>query len=114
VSTVARVEICIDCADPEALIPFWMATLGYVRDPRDACGLVDPDGVQPPLWFQRVPEPKTVKNRLHIDAYFADSAAAEQRRDDLVALGGIAVGRFEDFWLMNDPAGNECCLCWPA
>ena len=112
-SSVVRIEICIDCADPEDLIPFWMAALGYVRDRRDARGLVDPDGAGPPLWFQRVPEPKTVKNRLHIDAYFDDEAGAERRRDELVALGATAVGRFEDFWLMNDPAGNEFCLCWP-
>ena len=48
-SSVVRIEVCIDCADPDELIPFWMAALGYVRDPRDARGLVDPDGVQPPL-----------------------------------------------------------------
>jgi 4a-hydroxytetrahydrobiopterin dehydratase len=112
VSTVARVEVCIDCADPEALIPFWLAALGYIRD-RDPRGIVDPAGEQPSVWFQRVPESKSVKNRLHLDLYLADQAAAEQRRDELVGLGATAVAEYVDFWLMADPAGNEFCLCWP-
>jgi hypothetical protein len=91
-----------------------MRALGYERDPSDARGLIDSDGVQPPLWFQRVPEAKTVKNRVHLDVYFADQAEAERRRDELVAIGGVAVRREYDFWLMADPEGNEFCLCWPA
>ncbi len=111
-STVLRVEVAIDCADPEQLVPFWLAALGYVRDPRDAREIVDPDGRGPSLWFQRVPEPKSVKNRLHLDVFLPDRATAERRRDDLVALGGTAIAGYPDFWLMTDPAGNEFCLCW--
>lgn len=112
-SPVHHVEICIDCGDKEALIPFWLQALGYVRDDSDPRGIVDPGGVQPTVWFQEVPEPKTVKDRIHLDLHFTDRASAEARRDDLVAAGGRAVAVFEDFWLMNDPEGNEFCLCWP-
>lgn len=107
-----RIEICIDCADPAALIPFWVAALDYVRDTDDARGIVDPHWLRPPVWFQQVPEAKTVKNRVHLDVYFTDQTAAEGRRDELVALGGTAIEQQADFWLMHDPAGNEFCLCW--
>ncbi len=111
-SPVIRVEICIDCADPERLVPFWLAALDYEPDPADARQLRDPHGRNPSLWFQRVPEAKTVKNRVHLDPYFADRAAAATRRDELVALGGTASQEFDDFFLMADPEGNEFCLCW--
>jgi 4a-hydroxytetrahydrobiopterin dehydratase len=113
-SPVIRVEICIDCVDIDRVRPFWMAVLDYEPDPHDARGVVDPAGVRPSLWFQVVPEVKTVKNRVHLDPYFGDQDAAELRRDKLVALGGTAVARHHDFWLMRDPEGNEFCLCWPA
>jgi 4a-hydroxytetrahydrobiopterin dehydratase len=109
---VVRVEVCIDCAEVERLAPFWMQALGYERDPSEPRALVDPDGVGPPLWFQHVPEPKSVKNRTHLDVYFADQPAAERRRDELVRIGGVAVAEHIDFWLMQDPEGNEFCLCW--
>lgn len=53
-----------------------------------------------------------IKTRLHLDVYLAGEAAAEARRDELVSLGGTALARHHDFWLMADPAGNEFCLCW--
>lgn len=112
-SGVARVEVCIDCADAKALIAFWQVALGYVPDPTEPRALLDPAGKNPMVWFQQVPEPKTVKNRVHLDLYFDDQAAAEQRRDELIAVGGTAAQLRPDFWLMHDPEGNEFCLCWP-
>jgi hypothetical protein len=109
---VVRVEICIDCADPARLNAFWQHVLGYVQDPAEIRQLLDPAGSGPSLWFQRVPEPKTVKNRVHIDGYVADRDAAVRRRDELVALGGVAVAEFDTFIVMGDPEGNEFCLCW--
>lgn len=111
---VLRVEVCIDCTNPEALLPFWLAALGYRPDPDEPRQIVDPQGRRPTLWFQQVPEPKAVKNRVHLDVFLHDAAAAERRRDELVARGGTAVQRYPDFWLMADPEGNEFCLCWPA
>ena len=103
-------QICIDCTDPTPLVPFWAAAMDYEAGDDE---VRDPTGSGPVIWFQRVPERKTVKNRLHLDIWFADEDAAVTRRDDLIQLGGTAVREAHDFWLMHDPEGNEFCLCWP-
>ena len=58
----------------------------------------------------QVPEPKTVKNRLHLDLHLPRHEAAA-KRDLLVSLGGTLVGTFETFWVLTDPEGNELCVC---
>lgn len=60
-------EVAIDANDPQRLRRFWKAALGHVKQttPEGAIDLVDPAGRRPTIWFQQVPEPKTVKNRLH-------------------------------------------------
>lgn len=103
----------VDCDDPDRLATFWAAVLGTEVD------LVMDDGRYvflkgneslPVLCFQRVPEPKTVKNRLHIDVSVEDLVAATDR---IVALGGSwldqAEQQLEGFtWrTMVDPEGNE-------
>ena len=137
-----RVQVAIDCADPAALSDFWAEVLGYVHDaPPDgfesweaaleawgvpksewnsANALVDPDGVGPRFYFQRVPEPKAGKNRLHIDVRVTDGPGVpvEERRpvqraevERLVALGATEVGEVEEnggVWVvLQDPEGNE-------
>jgi Glyoxalase-like domain len=116
-----------DAADPHRLAEFWAAALGYVRetgyDDPDAASIVDPDGVGPPICWLRVPEPKTAKNRLHIDVRVAgpgprSAASAERMRAkaaELVALGATQVR--EDYYgdelghvVMLDPEGNEYCV----
>jgi hypothetical protein len=105
-----RIQVCIDCTDDEALAEFWARALDYQRHFVGGWQhVIDPAGVGPVVWFQPVPETKVVKNRLHLDT----EGAAVLRRDDLVALGATTVRREVDFWLMNDPEGNEFCLCWP-
>ena len=84
---------------------------------------VDPDGVGPRLYFQRVPEPKTAKNRVHLD--LADSGGrgtpAEERRRQVaaaveraLAAGATTLGEVDEddeFWVvLQDPEGNEFCL----
>ena len=112
-----RVEIGIDCEDPAALAPFWIAALGYVRgtgtgDPY--LDLLPPDGEGPVVFLQRVPEPKLGKNRVHIDLY---TRAPELLMERLLGLGASAegepVGPPEHWWyqVMRDPAGNEFCVC---
>ena len=60
-----------DAGDPQRLAEFWAAALGYILEPGyddpDGASIVDPDDVGPAIGFLRVPEPKTAKNRLHID-----------------------------------------------
>ena len=112
---------------------FWAATLGYTieegppadgpEDERNAwASLADPDGTRPGMFFQRVPEGKVVKNRMHLDveiggegSYEERRAANEAERYRLVSLGATAHRGAHDvppaFWIrMNDPEGNEFCL----
>lgn len=143
----ATIQLTIDCADPARLAEFWAAALGYeVQAPpqgfdsweafleatgiprerwNDTSAVVDPAGAGPRVFFQRVPEPKTLKNRLHIDIRSAGDATGdermarlEQRADELVAIGAERLRRFEPdpsrnefgFIVMRDPEGNEFCL----
>jgi 4a-hydroxytetrahydrobiopterin dehydratase len=102
-----KVGICIDCQEPEALLRWWATALRYVE--RDG-NLYDPAGDGPFVWFQPVPEPKTVKNRVHLDLMLPRHEAAA-RRDLLVAMGGHLLDEQETFWVLADPEGNEVCVC---
>ena len=116
-------ELAIDCADPDSLARFWCAVLGYqVQDRGEdtvSIGAPDiPDGkdrpgpVPPVLTFARVPEGKTVKNRLHIDVSPVDRDQADEVRR-LIDLGArhADVGQGEQSWVvLADPEGNEFCV----
>jgi hypothetical protein len=139
------VQVVIDCADPTSLAPFWAAALGYVVEPPpDAfpsweaflhesgvpesewnalSAVVDPQHAGPRILFQRVPEPKTVKNRVHLDvnAGGPPGTADEERRrrvtgtvERLETLGATVYREFEErgeHWVvMRDPEGNEFCV----
>jgi hypothetical protein len=113
-----RIEVCIDCADPRQLASWWRGVLGggdvqgsgepYVT----IAGL--PAGF-PELVFQRVPEPKAGKNRLHLDLYVDDPAAEVARVEahGATRLGGPVTGGDACAWwqVMADPEGNEFCIC---
>ncbi|HEY9290523.1 MAG TPA: VOC family protein [Microlunatus sp.] len=119
-------DLVFDATAPYRTAQFWAAALdGYQIAPYDedelerlrASGvarveddphvLVTGGAGAPRLWFQRVPEPKTVKNRLHPDV-FADDLTAEAER--LSELGARLLQVFDDHALMADPEGNEFCL----
>ncbi|MFF5055992.1 VOC family protein [Micromonospora sp. NPDC000663] len=140
------VQITFDCADPAALARFWAEALGYqLQDPpggfesweqaldamgvppenrNDASAVVDPEGSRPRLFFQRVPEGKQVKNRVHLDVRAAPGLAGDERMaaleaeaERLVAYGAIRLARHEPapplgagHLVMADPEGNEFCL----
>ncbi|CAL9282281.1 VOC family protein [Streptomyces sp. NPDC052644] len=105
-------EAVFDCADPAALVRFWAAMLGGEPVDRDqGWSYVEPPGFVR-VAFQRVPEGKSAKNRLHLDLHADDVAGAA---DAAVALGAVRVGgvvRDEqgDFQVMRDPEGNEFCF----
>jgi hypothetical protein len=140
-----EVQVTFDCGDPAGLAEFWAAALGYqVQQPPegfdtweaalDAWGVpadqrnersavVDPDGVGPRIFFQRVPEGKTAKNRVHLDVRAAPGlhgearmAALEEVAAELVSRGAARLQRFEPdrmsegYVVMADPEGNELCL----
>jgi hypothetical protein len=139
------VQITFDCADPDRLARFWAATLGYkIQDPpegfasweaflekigvpkeqwNDRSAIVDPDGHGPRIFFQKVPESKAVKNRVHLDVNVggAHGTPPEERRrrvdvavERLVGLGATVVRTVEEpmerFVVMQDIEGNELCL----
>jgi hypothetical protein len=136
------VQITVDCADPAALGRFWAAALGYeIEGPpegfatweaaladlgipeeewNDGESVVDPEGKGPRIFFQKVPEPKTVKNRVHLDvgAGGGRGVPIEERRrridahaDLLTGLGATRMREVDDhgsyFVTMADPEGNE-------
>ena len=121
---VRRLQVAIDCADPERLATFWATVLGYVVDAppagyaswqdfsRSAGGMgeswsavVDPAGAGPRVLFHRVPEPKVGKTRVHLDVRVsaAGEVSAETWRHQVDAevarlqtLGGIHLRTEED------------------
>jgi hypothetical protein len=115
-----KIEVNIDCADPLALAAFWAAVIGgaSVRGSGEPyCDLVyeSPRDGLPVLAFQRVPEGRLVKNRLHLDLYVDDPNGEVAR---LEALGAIRLGEPVKggpacaWWqVMADPEGNEFCVC---
>ncbi|TQM31096.1 hypothetical protein FB390_2741 [Nocardia bhagyanarayanae] len=119
-SSVRQVQVTFDCAEPERVARFWSEVLGYERT-GSAC--VDPSGVGPRLYFQRVPEGKVVKNRVHLDVRVGTGLVGEERVAALeaecarlVALGAVRVrllradGVNESCLVMQDVEGNEFCL----
>jgi hypothetical protein len=140
---VRQVQITFDCAAPERVARFWCDVLGYVVPPApegfadwqefdrslpvdkqgSAFACVDPTGVGPRLFFQRVPEGKVAKNRVHLDVRAGTGlegaerlAVLESECARLVALGAVrlrllpAADGEESCIVMQDVEGNEFCL----
>ena len=114
--TTARIELVLDCADPDRMVAFWTAALGYRHEATAANyrSLVPVGGEGPKLILQGVDEPRTVKNRMHFDILAPDIEAQAAR---LVALGAVRARRDQveehgTRWIvMADPEGNEFCVC---
>ena len=141
-----EVQITFDCADPDKLAHFWAEALGYHLQPppegfdsweaalaafgvpaeewNAKSAIVPDEGRHPRIFFQRVPEGKTVKNRVHLDLRAAPGLVAEARMaaleaeaTRLEALGARRAYRVDPepgstefgFLTMYDPEGNEFC-----
>lgn len=103
------VEIAIDTMDADRIRPFWTAVLDY----RDQDGfLFDPRGFGPPMWFQQMDEPRTERQRFHLDISVPHDQA-EQRIEAALAAGGTLVSdRYaKAWWILADADGNEACIC---
>jgi predicted enzyme related to lactoylglutathione lyase len=112
----ASIGLALDCSDPDLLARFWAEALGYSTLGREGVYvmLVDPDGVRPKLLLQVVPEPKTAKNRMHLDIHVADIETEVVRLESLGARRLDAEARNElgtNWVIMADPEGNEFCVC---
>jgi catechol 2,3-dioxygenase-like lactoylglutathione lyase family enzyme len=107
-------ELTIDCSDPHRVAAFWTEVLGYevTDDEGDLVAIGDPDEASVALVFVRVPEPKSVKNRIHIDLNPRDRDQAEEV-ERILALGATHadVGQGQQRWVvLADPEGNEFCV----
>ena len=142
-ASVKHFQVTFDCAEPERVARFWCEVLGYVVPPAPkgfaswedfdrsqppekqgaAFACVDPTGVGPRLFFQRVPEGKVVKNRVHLDVRVGTGLVGEERLAVLEAecarLLTLGASRFqllladednESCLVMQDVEGNEFCL----
>jgi hypothetical protein len=142
-ASVKEFQVTFDCAEPERVARFWCEVLGYVVPPAPkgfgsweeydrslpadkqgaAFACVDPTGVGPRLFFQRVPEGKVVKNRVHLDVRVGTGLVGEERLavleaecQRLEALGAVrgqlllADEENESCQNMQDVEGNEFCL----
>ncbi|QKW50682.1 VOC family protein [Streptomyces buecherae] len=142
-AVIRKFQVTFDCAEPERVARFWCEVLGYEVPPPpegfaswddfvrslpperqdSAFACVDPSGEGPRLFFQRVPEGKVVKNRVHLDVRVGTGlvgaerlAAQEAECTRLVALGAervrllVADGVNESCIVMRDVEGNEFCL----
>ncbi|MGV9453738.1 VOC family protein [Streptomyces sp. NPDC003635] len=142
-SSIRKFQVTFDCAEPERVARFWCEVLGYVVPPPPkgfatwdeyksaqppeeldswfAC--VDPSGVGPRLYFQRVPEGKAAKNRVHLDVRVGTGLVGEERlatlkaeSERLIALGAVLVQVLpadeenESCISMQDIEGNEFCV----
>ena len=110
-------NVAFDCADPYALARFWSDVVGHPIEPEcvpggDEVVIAPPSG--PRLYFQAVPEPKTVKNRVHVCLSPGDrDRDAEVER--VLALGATVLSDHREpdgggWVVLLDPAGNEFCL----
>ncbi|MGW7261935.1 VOC family protein [Streptomyces sp. NPDC054842] len=135
------IDLTLDCADAQLLRRFWKTALGYVDEPPPApfatreewhasfglpaddsvdegAWLRDPDGVGPRLCILKVPEPKTAKNRLHIDVRVPGHGGPEARwaritaeSERLVGAGATVLEVFDGHHVvLADPEGNEFCV----
>jgi len=108
--TLRASYVTFDCANPRSLAQFWSDALGYpIEEHQDADALLlDPSQDGRGLFFQRVPEAKVVKNRVHLDLVADGSRVPEVER--LTGLGASVFETFDRWTVMLDPEGNEFCV----
>ena len=105
-------EVVVDCADPRSLAEFWVRFTGYiVRHGDDDWVSIGAEDGSVTIGFQRVPEPKTVKNRVHLD-FAAKNHEATAREIEALGATRLWVGEDPDdaFVVLADPEGNEFCI----
>ena len=138
-----QLQVVFDCTDVDAQADFWAAATGYVVQPPppgfddwpafltqvgvpeelwdSRSAIIDPEGHGPRIFFQKVPEGKVVKNRLHLDLQAGAGAEPERRlsvvTDEVARLTSLGASVVRDFdesgehWVvMQDPEGNEFCV----
>jgi hypothetical protein len=117
--TTSLLAIVVDCRDASSQANWWAEVLGHQVSERnpDEYEVSEPSSGRTPLYFMNVPEPKTAKDRLHIDVTVDEPLADGVAR--LVAMGATVLDMRQDpdtfanpdTWaVMQDPEGNEFCV----
>jgi predicted enzyme related to lactoylglutathione lyase len=112
----ARLDLVLDCSNPERLMEFWRQALSYRVYYADAsiAVLVPEDGSASPLVLQKVPEPRVGKNRMHLDI------VADEIEPEIERLQALGARRLHDdvrsvagtrWATLSDPEDNEFCVC---
>ena len=105
-------EVVVDCDDPRALARFWAGFTGYeLRTDHEDWATIQAADSSMLIGFQKVPEPKTVKNRVHLDFWAVDEEATAL---EIEALGAtrrwVSHDPDDPFVVLADPEGNEFCI----
>lgn len=110
-------QVTFDCDDTLAVAGFWSAAIDRRLDPEASpyFASIGMDGDRVAYLFIKVPEPKTAKNRVHIDLDVDDRAAVQAEVARLTALGATVIRAPQEEWgrywaTMQDPEGNEFCI----
>jgi predicted enzyme related to lactoylglutathione lyase len=112
----ASIKLVLDCQDPPSLARFWGPALGYtvLGTVENYTLLVPEDGTGPQLLLQKVPEPRSTKNRMHLDIETPDLDEEVARLETIGARRIVddAIAEHHCRWVvMADPEGNEFCVC---
>lgn len=109
-------NLAIDCNDLDAMVRFWseLLSLEVLKRDEDDALIGASEDARPRLYFQQVPEPRTGKNRLHIDLDVGD----DELEPSIVRAEGLGARRVESFleedghgwWVLEDPEGNLFCI----
>lgn len=108
-----RIEFTLDCLDLDRLTTFWKGAVDFVVDGVIEGRYVTLTGHGITLTLQRVAEPKTAKNRMHVDLLVEDPAREVRRLEALGASRLTATARQEfgqTWFVLADPEGNEFCV----
>jgi len=139
-----KVQVVFDAAEPARLAEFWALALNYVLEPPpagfgtwedfgrsigmpeeqfgDQAAVIDPADEGPRLYFQRVPERKSAKNRVHLDVRVAGREVRGEERKRLMSekveqlvQAGASIAWEDDgirgsAIVLRDPEGNEFCV----
>jgi Glyoxalase-like domain len=102
VETISFKDLCIDAGDPEVLAAFWAPALG-LRAELSGGDFRLVDGIpEHTLWINKVPEPRTVKQRVHLDVHVAAVS-------DVTDLGAVILDQTHPWTVLADPEGGELC-----
>jgi Glyoxalase-like domain len=102
VNAISFKDLCIDAVNPELLATFWASALGLRAEPRGANFRLVDNVPEHTLWVNKVPEPRTVKQRVHFDV---DVSAVA----DLADLGAVIIDDTQSWTVLADPEGGELC-----